>query len=129
MRVLHLDSGREMRGGQWQVLYLLRGLREAKVESTLLARKGAPLFERASEEGFIVSALSPTSVIRESSKVDLMHAHDARAHILALAARGAPLIVARRVAFPVKRSFLSRLKYRFPQRFIAVSEFVRNGLV
>ena len=129
MRVLHLDSGREMRGGQWQVLYLLRGLREAKVECTLLARSGTPLFKRTSEEGFGVSALSPASVIRESSKVDLLHAHDARAHTLALAARGAPLIVSRRVAFSVKRSLLSRLKYRFPLRFIAVSEFVRNSLV
>ena len=26
MRVLHLDSGKEMRGGQWQVLSLLKGL-------------------------------------------------------------------------------------------------------
>ena len=25
MRVLHLDSGKEMRGGQWQVLSLLKG--------------------------------------------------------------------------------------------------------
>lgn len=26
MRILHLDSGREMRGGQWQALRLHRGL-------------------------------------------------------------------------------------------------------
>ena len=47
MRVLHLDSGREMRGGQWQVFRLIEGLAAAGVESTLLARDGGPLFETA----------------------------------------------------------------------------------
>ena len=45
MRILHLDSGREMRGGQWQVLRLLEGLRAAGHDVTLLARAGAPLAE------------------------------------------------------------------------------------
>ena len=29
MKVVHIDSGREMRGGQWQVLYLLEALKQA----------------------------------------------------------------------------------------------------
>ena len=29
MRILHLDSGREMRGGQWQALRLIEGLSRA----------------------------------------------------------------------------------------------------
>ena len=33
MRILHVDSGRTMRGGQWQVLRLMRGLARADVES------------------------------------------------------------------------------------------------
>ena len=41
MRVLHLDTGREMRGGQWQALRLVEGLRAGGVESTLLARAGS----------------------------------------------------------------------------------------
>ena len=41
MRILHLDAGREMRGGQWQVLRLIQGLAAAGVESTLLARRHA----------------------------------------------------------------------------------------
>jgi hypothetical protein len=39
--------GKEMRGGQWQVLRLMEGLAAAGVESTLLARGGGPLFEAA----------------------------------------------------------------------------------
>ena len=43
MRILHLDSGREMRGGQWQVLRLHQGLTEAGLDSLLLARSDSPL--------------------------------------------------------------------------------------
>ena len=46
MRILHLDSGREMRGGQWQALRLMEGLAAAGVDQTLLARAGSPLFKR-----------------------------------------------------------------------------------
>ena len=42
MRILHLDAGREMRGGQWQVLRLIEGLAAAGVESILMARENAP---------------------------------------------------------------------------------------
>jgi len=52
MRILHLDAGKEMRGGQWQVLRLVEGLAGAGVESTLLARSGGPLFE-AYRETFV----------------------------------------------------------------------------
>jgi hypothetical protein len=51
MRVLQLDSGREMRGGQWQVLRLMEGLRREGVEGTLLARQGSPLWEKARAAG------------------------------------------------------------------------------
>ena len=47
MRILHLDSGHEMRGGQWQVLRLIEGLRGAGHESLLLARAGSPLLAQA----------------------------------------------------------------------------------
>ncbi len=43
MRVVHIDCGREMRGGQWQALRLLRGLRDRGCESILMAKPKAPL--------------------------------------------------------------------------------------
>ena len=43
MRTLHVDSGRELRGGQWQALYLIERLSDA----VLLARAGSPLFAEA----------------------------------------------------------------------------------
>ena len=124
MRVLHLDAGREMRGGQWQVLRLMEGLATAGVESTLLARPGAPLFQAARARGWRVEAWGFSKAVRLARSCDVLHAHDARSHSLAMLG-GAPLVVARRVAFPLR----SRWKYRRAARFIAVSEFVKSVLV
>ena len=64
MRILHLDAGREMRGGQWQVLRLIEGLAAAGVESTLLAREGAPLFDAARKAGWRVEPLGLSRAVR-----------------------------------------------------------------
>ena len=63
MRILHLDAGREMRGGQWQVLRLIEGLAAAGVESTLLAREDAPLYAAARKLGWRVQPLGITRAI------------------------------------------------------------------
>ena len=49
-----------MRGGQWQVLRLVEGLAAAGVESTLLAREGAPLYRAARKQGWRVEPLGIT---------------------------------------------------------------------
>ena len=124
MRILHLDAGREMRGGQWQVLRLIEGLAAAGVESTLLARRGGPLYETARQREWRVEPLSLARVMLLAGRHDLIHAHDARGHTLGAIARSARLVVSRRVAFPVK----SPWKYRRARRYLAVSEFVKSVL-
>ena len=118
MRILHLDAGREMRGGQWQVLRLIEGLAGAGVESTLLARAGAPLAVAARERGWRVEPLGLARAALLARRHDLVHAHDARTHTLGVIARGAPLVVARRVAFPVGSALEVRgargTTWRFP---------------
>jgi len=125
MRILHLDAGKEMRGGQWQVLRLIGGLASAGVESTLLARSGAPLFVAARREGWRVEAIGLTRAALLSRRHDLLHAHDAHGHTLGAVVRGVPLVVSRRVAFPVGW----RWKYGRARRYIAVSEFVKSVLI
>ena len=130
MRILHLDAGREMRGGQWQVLRLIEGLAVEGVESTLLAREGAPLYEAARKPGFRVEPLSLTRAILCGRTHDVVHAHDARSHTLGAILRRAPLVVARRVAFSIGGSGrASKWKYARAARYIAVSDFVKSVLV
>jgi hypothetical protein len=126
MRVLHLDAGHEMRGGQWQVLALVEALGAG---NRLLAAGEGPLLRIARDRGCDVASLSLTRLIRESRKADLIHAHDARTHSWAAALSGTSLVVSRRVAFPPGHSFASRWKYGRPQLFLAVSEFVKRALV
>jgi len=125
MRVLHLDAGREMRGGQWQAARLIEGLLASGVECTLLARGGAPLFAWAEERGWRVEPLSLARVLGFARRHDLVHAHDARSHTLGALAGGGPLVVSRRVAFQAG----SRWKYARARRYLAVSEFVGGVLL
>jgi Glycosyl transferases group 1/Glycosyltransferase Family 4 len=125
MRILHLDAGREMRGGQWQVLRLIEGLAAAGVESTLLARQDAPLYTAARKQGWRVQPLGITRALASLRSHSLIHAHDARSHSLGAFLRGRPLVVSRRVSFPVG----SRWKYGRARRYLAVSEFVKKVLM
>lgn len=123
MRILHLDSGREMRGGQWQALRLHRGLLAAGHESMLLARDGSPLLAEARGD-----VLRPLRLGVLTRQYDLVHAHDAHSHTLAALFSRAPFVVSRRVAFPVRDSPGSRWKYRRAGLFLAVSRHVAMQL-
>ena len=124
MRVLHLDSGREMRGGQWQVLRLHQALTETGHESFLLARQDGPLLTITAERGLPCGAFHPIKLRTQAAGYDLIHAHDARTHTVAAVVSTVPLVVSRRVAFPIRKSALSRWKYDRPRRYLAVSEYV-----
>ena len=124
MRILHIDTGVTMRGGQWQVLLLARGLRAQGAHQCVLAR--GELLRRLRAEGFEAAEASFWSV--RSAKPAFTHAHDARAHTWAALAMRRPLVVSRRVAFPVKSGLLSRLKYQRADLYLAVSGFVAGRL-
>ncbi len=130
MRILHIDTGKEMRGGQHQVLLLLESLREANITQMLLARDGSPLFDAAVRRGFAVHPANPVTIWTESRRAGTVaHSHDARAHSLAALLSGAPFVASRRVAFPVNRSLASQWKYRRAKRYLAVSNHVASRLM
>jgi len=122
-----------MRGGQWQALYLVERLTDA----VLLAWAGSPLFEEAARRKLDVRALTFRALTAAVKKADLVHVHDARSHTFAAiawgmawqgVARKPPLVVSRRVAFPLKRGFFSHWKYAQADLFIAVSQYVAARL-
>jgi len=141
LRVLHLDSGRDWRGGQRQVYLLARGQRDQGHEPLVIAAPDAPLIRRLRSAGIAVAAVRMRGdwdlaaarrvrAVLRTWNADLVHAHDARAHAIALAAllgrRELPLVVTRRVPFPPR----GRVKYgRRVSRFIAISGAVRDALV
>src|SRR3989442_1604702 len=130
MRILHLDTGRELRGGQRQLLLLAKGLKKRGHVQVILARLNGTLYEECLRRKLPVMPIGPARIALEARQADLIHAHDARSHTLAaLVAAGRPLIVSRRVAFPVRTGPASRWKYERASRFLAVSEFVKQCLM
>ncbi|MGH9677872.1 MAG: glycosyltransferase, partial [Candidatus Acidiferrum sp.] len=117
MRVLHLDTRPDWRGGQLQILLTLRGLRERGHDAQLMARRNSPLARRATAEGFSVHLFPPRFLrwqaalclreILDQQAFDILHAHDPHgltAAWLIRAHRRSPLVAARRVAYPLSRA-------------------------
>lgn len=143
LKVAHLDTGREWRGGQAQILMLIEGLARRGVSNLLLAPVG-PLLERAKSRGIEVTpwrpagdldflALARAAAALRTARVDVVHCHSARAHAVGVpAARIAgarAVLVSRRVADPVAIHPLSALKYRMPvDRYLCVSRAVMETL-
>ncbi len=140
-RVLHVDSGKSWRGGQRQVLLLATGMKDRGFDPLLAAPPNSPLAVRARAAGLAVlelplrGELDLRSALRlrrfiARERVDIVHAHDAHSHGIALVAllgRTTPLVVTRRVIFRPRRV---RLKYAGRvARFIAISNAVRDRLV
>ena len=145
MRVLHVDSGREFRGGQNQVRLLARELaREPGVEQRLVTRRGSELARRARADGVAVReipwvlGLDPRAWWRLVIEAlawppDLIHAHNNHAVTVAVwacrfldyASTAPRLVATRRVVFPVRR----RSALRHADAVVAISEAVRVALL
>jgi glycosyltransferase involved in cell wall biosynthesis len=117
-----------MRGGQWQALRLAQGLAQAGHSILLLAPKPSPIFDTARAVGLDPKPLTAATLRHYSRQSDITHAHDARSHTFAAVLSKAPVIVSRRVAFPIHGG-LSRWKYARARHFIAVSNHVRQVLM
>lgn len=128
MRILHIDSGRALRGGQLQVLHLLAGLEARGVEVRLLALPDSPLAREAALRGLETRGLGWGSLWSESRWADLVHCHDAHAHMYAWLASKTPFVVSRRVVFPVNKTWFSSRKYAAARLFLCVSKAVAEVL-
>lgn len=144
LRIVHLDTARDLRGGQRQLLLLARELRRRGHEQIIVAPEGSPLEARARREDFSTFALPAhdpwhahgTLELRQFLKAQpptlILHAHDGRSQTLsAIASCGLPVrrVASRRVTFlPTHRS-IHRLKYTYTcHGVIAVSADV-SGLL
>jgi hypothetical protein len=141
-RILHIDSGREWRGGQRQLLLLARGLRDRGYEPLVVGPPGSPLVQRLRRAGIATSAIAMRGdwdlvaarrirALARTWNAGIVHTHDARAHALALIALldrpSLPLIVTRRISSPprgIRKQYTARIA-----RFLASSDAVRAALL
>jgi glycosyltransferase involved in cell wall biosynthesis len=142
MRVLYVDLEREWRGGQSQALLTLRGLRERGHEVELLAAQNAPLAERAKEIRIEVHAVPRTGLrawaahalrgLLARNHFEIVHLnepHALTAAWLAGAHTHLPLLLSRRIGFPLQKNCVSQARYRAVERFVANSKDVAQSLI
>jgi glycosyltransferase involved in cell wall biosynthesis len=141
MRILHIDTGNVMRGGQELLMMTARGLRARGHEQTIACPAGSPLDQMATAEGFPVlhierPYMKAARAIRRFLKMhphELVSAHDARAQTVSfLATLGLRVVrVANRlVVFEPRNLFTHRLKYtRTCDVVVALSSAVKDTLV
>jgi L-malate glycosyltransferase len=144
MKVLHFSSAKTWRGGEQQIAYLLMELRKRSIEQHILCVANSAMEEFCVKEKFQFStykkraSINPFPAIKLSkiisqNKIDLVHMHDAHAHTFACISASffglkVPLVLSRRVDFPIRKSFLSRWKYNHPavKAIICVSAFIKQ---
>ncbi len=143
LRILHIVTALSWRGGEQQVTYLLGELK-AEVDAFVLCSVGSVM-----EQYCIQNRINYTSVKKGSGidlfyakrikevcveyQIDLIHLHDAHAHTYAILAADfwknkVPLILSRRVDFPIKKKWTSKHKYNHSQikKILCVSDKIRE---
>lgn len=148
MKSLHINTARTWRGGEQQMLYLLRGLKNKGYPTGAVVQKGAPAAERAREAGVRVWELPlrcevdlPAAFniarIARAHEFNILHAHTAHAHSLGSLAKNLfmacnRLVAHRRIEFYPGRGVLGLgwLKYHCGvDAYITVSERLREIMI
>lgn len=144
--IFHLDDGKELRGGQRQMLYLVKELDRLGHRNTVVCRAGSPLHKAALRKNFRTLTLpyltewDPVSALLLRRKLKalppgqhppILHTHTghtAAVSWLASAGLDCVRIAHRRVDF-VPGTFTASFKYGRAHGVIAISEAVRDILL
>ena len=137
MKPLLVDLETAWRGGQNQALLLLKGLHARGHLAELVAAENSALGERATASGIPVHFVSRGMLrlpaarkirgLLRSGRFDLLHANEAHAVSaawLAGAHKRLPLIISRRVGYPIGKSRIARARYEAAARIVANSKWV-----
>ncbi|MGD9898695.1 MAG: glycosyltransferase family 4 protein [Calditrichaceae bacterium] len=146
LKILHIDTEKEWRGGQQQAVYLHRSLIEQGYSSDLACQPGSRY------ESYCIENQLPCLAVNmrgeydfiagwkiagycRKNRVHIIHAHSAHALAIGLWAKmfysDIKLIAARRVDFSIRKNMFSVLKYKnsFLDKIVCVSDNIKSVLV
>ena len=146
MKVMHISSAPSWRGGEQQIVYLLEELQKLEVENVVFCPQHTPLSDKTKNLNIQVYTYKKRNLdprvakrlmkIAEDEQVDLIHMHDSHSHTYGVMAASlfncpTPMILSRRVDFPVKRSIFSKWKYNHPRikKILCVSRAILKILL
>jgi glycosyltransferase involved in cell wall biosynthesis len=136
LRILHVDTGKEWRGGQRQALFLHNGLTAHGHESLMVCSPEGELIKRAenTEPLSFRSEADPAYILRLLSVIkrfrpDIVHSHDSHSLTPCIAASwlnsSFKLVHTRRVDFPLKKKLFN--KYRSSRvNLVAISRAIQS---
>ncbi len=145
MRLLFVSEATKWTGGTNQILLTAGELSRRGHSINIACSPGSELETRAKAIGIATSPLNirqeydffssiQLKRIARTTSARLVHAHHPRAHGICLIAKlfglKQPLVVTRRVLFPIKKNLGSQIKYRssFIEHFIAISNAIVREL-
>lgn len=135
-----INTNPDWGGGENQILHLVQELSSRGENVTLFAHPDGELLKRAQKSGCRVVALpcrgrrssvNRTARLVLESGVDLLHVHDSRSGSLGIKIGrklNIPVVLSRRIASPIRKNPLSKLKYsrRNFSAVLAISNTVKN---
>lgn len=142
--IVHINTAATWRGGEKQTFYMAAGLQKKGYRSICICNKDSILHQRLLSSGIshypvkmrsefdVIAAMNIAGITREL-KAGILHMHTSHAHSLGLLSnyfyRVPVNVVSRRVDYKVKDNFLNRIKYGFPDKYITVSNAIRDILI
>lgn len=138
--VLHISSPLTWRGGEQQIAYLYDELESQVTKQYILTPAGSALSDHGNKSGWNIlnyrkrggvdiGLARKIREIEKTIKPDIIHCHDSHAHTGAVIAASMfgmslPIVVSRRVDFPIGNKWMSRWKYnhRSIARILCVSD-------
>lgn len=148
LRIIHLATARTWRGGEQQVAYLTGELsRHEQVEQCIVCTRHSAMHRYCLEQKLPHVALRKgfsfnlwfayqLKKIGNQFNASLLHLHDPHAHqfgVLAADIFGnkTPMVLARRVDYPIKNNAYTLYKYNHPliERIVCVSEAVKQVML
>lgn len=149
INVLHLSSEKSWRGGEQQIAYLIKELNRLEINNQVACHQNSAFATYCQQQNWpfaslpfangvdLYTALAIKNMCRQQ-KIDLVHIHSAKSHSIAVLSawlgNATPLVLSRRVDFPVRRNRSTQWKYHHPsiRKIICVSEaiehIVRRGI-
>ena len=144
--IVHVSTPRSWRGGEQQLVYLAERLLALGAPQLVVSPPGSAVERACGERGIPHRALRRRASVdplfaralaqaAEGARGAIVHAHDPHGHTAAVLAAAAfrlrvPIVVHRRVDFPIGRGRFSRWKYDHPavRRIICVSRAIAEVL-
>lgn len=142
-KILHIATALSWRGGEQQVAYLLTETKN-EVQNFVLCSEGSKMaafcsernihfFEQTKKGGIDLTYARRIKSICKQQQIDLIHVHDAHAHTFSILAailfgNKTGIVLSRRVDFPIKKNWFSRLKYNHGsiRKILCVSDTIKE---